>query len=291
MLEARRLLPASRRGDPLGLPGVRADGCTSKIVLPSVVDSDTLPAVLAGRPGTPTAPRPRHRLTPEAYLGIVAATNFKQRVRKMLEYYHADRLNYAVAGTPNRLEYDQGFFVKLGDGAADVKPIAHLYKTQVYALAEYLGVPDGDPVAPADDGHVLAAAVAGGVLLLAALRSCMDLCLYAREQRRPARRGRRGATGLTVEQVSGSSATSTRSGRRRRYLHLPPQLVEQVLPDHPAGAGDAAVGSANGARKGSPRADLRGEDGLTARASARRTRPGHILRRAEGRTGEQRLIE
>ena len=66
----------------------------------------------------------------------------KQRIRKMLEYYHADRLNYAVSGTPNRLEYDQGFFVKLGDGAADIKPIAHLYKSQVYMMAEFLGVPD-----------------------------------------------------------------------------------------------------------------------------------------------------
>ena len=82
------------------------------------------------------------RLPPAAYLQLVAATNFKQRVRKMIEYFHADRLDYAVAGTPNRLEYDQGFFVKQGDGAADVKPIAHLYKTQVYALAEHLGVPD-----------------------------------------------------------------------------------------------------------------------------------------------------
>jgi NAD+ synthase len=80
------------------------------------------------------------RLTPEAYLTILAATNFKQRTRKMLEYFHADRLVHAVAGTPNRLEYDQGFFVKLGDGAADVKPIALLYKTQVYALARHLGV-------------------------------------------------------------------------------------------------------------------------------------------------------
>ncbi len=82
----------------------------------------------------------RARLSPKAYLQIVAATNFKQRTRKMLEYYHADRLVYAVSGTPNRLEYDQGFFVKLGDGAADVKPIASLYKTQVYALARHLGV-------------------------------------------------------------------------------------------------------------------------------------------------------
>ena len=72
---------------------------------------------------------------------IVAATNFKQRIRTMLAYHHADRLNYAVVGTPNRLEYDQGFFVKGGDGLADVKPIAHLYKSQVYQLAEFLGVP------------------------------------------------------------------------------------------------------------------------------------------------------
>ena len=90
----------------------------------------------------PDGTRITRRASLKAYLGIVAATNFKQRVRKMLEYYHADRLNYAVAGTPNRLEYDQGFFVKLGDGAADVKPIAHLYKSQVYQLAEYLGVPE-----------------------------------------------------------------------------------------------------------------------------------------------------
>ncbi len=82
------------------------------------------------------------RMPPAVYLGIVAATNMKQRTRKQIEYYHADRLNFAVLGTPNRLEYDQGFFVKNGDGAADVKPIAHLYKSQVYALAAHLGVPE-----------------------------------------------------------------------------------------------------------------------------------------------------
>ncbi len=75
------------------------------------------------------------------YLQVVAATNYKQRIRKTVEYFHADRLNYAVLGTPNRLEYDQGFFVKNGDGAADIKPIAHLYKTQVYALARFLDLP------------------------------------------------------------------------------------------------------------------------------------------------------
>lgn len=82
------------------------------------------------------------KLPLSAYLQIVAATNFKQRVRKMLEFFHADRLNYAVVGTPNRMEYDQGFFVKNGDGSADLKPIAHLYKTQVYMMARHLGLPE-----------------------------------------------------------------------------------------------------------------------------------------------------
>ena len=90
----------------------------------------------------PRGEQERARLPLRAYLQIVAATNFKQRVRKMMEYFHADRLNYAVVGTPNRLEYDLGFFVKNGDGSADVKPIAHLYKTQVYELARALGLPD-----------------------------------------------------------------------------------------------------------------------------------------------------
>ncbi len=82
------------------------------------------------------------RLALKEYLQIVAATNYKQRIRKTLDYFHADRLNYAVVGTPNRVEYDQGFFVKNGDGSADLKPIAHLYKTQVYMLARHLGLPD-----------------------------------------------------------------------------------------------------------------------------------------------------
>ncbi|MCG8670265.1 MAG: NAD(+) synthase [Pseudomonadales bacterium] len=82
------------------------------------------------------------RLGLNEYLQIVAATNYKQRLRKSVEYFHADRLNYAVVGTPNRIEYDQGFFVKNGDGSADIKPIAHLYKSQVYALARHLGLPD-----------------------------------------------------------------------------------------------------------------------------------------------------
>ncbi len=77
------------------------------------------------------------------YLAIVAASNFKQRSRMSMLYFHAEALHYAVVGTPNKHEQEQGFFVKYGDGGADVMPIGNLYKTQVYQLAKYLGVPKG----------------------------------------------------------------------------------------------------------------------------------------------------
>jgi len=81
------------------------------------------------------------RLPPSELRQIEAASNFKQRCRMSVLYYHAERLHYAVIGTPNKHEVEQGFFVKYGDGGADVMPIAHLYKTQVYQLAHYLGIP------------------------------------------------------------------------------------------------------------------------------------------------------
>ena len=77
------------------------------------------------------------------YLKIVAASNFKQRSRMSMLYFHAEALHYAVIGTPNKHEQEQGFFVKYGDGGADIMPIGNLYKTQVYQLAEFLGVPKG----------------------------------------------------------------------------------------------------------------------------------------------------
>jgi NAD+ synthase len=77
------------------------------------------------------------------YLQIVASSNFKQRSRMAMLYYYAETYHYAVIGTPNKHESEQGFFVKFGDGGADVMPIGNLYKTQVYQLAQYLGIPKG----------------------------------------------------------------------------------------------------------------------------------------------------
>jgi NAD+ synthase len=200
-------------------------GYKSKIVLPSVIDSDgfRLFSVIVMAPdGTQT----KHRLTPESYLGIVAATNFKQRARKMLEYYNADRLNYVVAGTPNRLEYDQGFFVKLGDGSADVKPIAHLYKSQVYALAEYLGIPQeirSRP--PTTDTYSMPQSQEEFYFSLP--YDLMDLCLFGKNNSVPVD-DIAVATNLTVEQVNRIFRDIDQKRKTTEYLHLDPQLADDV---------------------------------------------------------------
>jgi len=163
------------------------------------------------------------RLSPEAYRELVAATNYKQRVRKMLEYYHADRLNYAVIGTPNRLEYDQGFFVKNGDGAADVKPIAHLYKTQVYALAAALDVPEqirSRP--PSTDTYSMAQTQEEFYFSLPYEK--MDLCLYGRDHGLTAAQVAP-AVGLTAAQVEHVYLDIDGKRRASRYQHLEAQLL------------------------------------------------------------------
>jgi NAD+ synthase len=201
------------------------NGWKSKIVLPNLVNSSAyaLYSVVAQSPNGETR---RVRLTPESYLGVVAATNFKQRTRTMLEYYHADRLWYAVAGTPNRLEYAQGFFVKNGDGSADFKPIAHLYKSQVFQLGRYLGIPEEilrRP--PTTDTYSLEQSQEEFYFSLPL--EMMDLCLYARNHG-VATLEVADATGLSIEQVQRVYAMIDSKLSSTRYLHLPPQLIENV---------------------------------------------------------------
>jgi NAD+ synthase len=158
---------------------------------------------------------------------VVAATNMKQRTRKQLEYYHADRLNYAVIGTPNRLEYDQGFFVKNGDGAADLKPIAHLYKTQVYQLARPSRRARDHPFAPADHRHLVARRRSQEEFYFSVPYAEMDLCMYGLNNGIAAEEVGR-AAGLTAEQV-GRVWTDIASKRKTtRYLHSGPLLVDPV---------------------------------------------------------------
>ena len=201
------------------------EGYKSKIVLPSILDGDRL-NVSELVVQTPNGEQQTFRLPAAAYLQLVAATNFKQRIRKLMEYYHADRLNYAVAGTPNRLEYDQGFFVKQGDGAADLKPIAHLYKSQVFALADYLGVPDEiRSRTPTTDTFSLPQTQEEFYFALPYDK--MDLCLYAHNHGVPADAAA-AALGLTASQVERVFKDIDQKRRTTRYLHARPLLVEPV---------------------------------------------------------------
>lgn len=190
----------------------------NKIVLPSVVDNDMF-RIFSVVVQPPKGQEISVRLGQEATLAIVAATNFKQRIRKMLEYYHADRLNYAVAGTPNLLEYDQGFFVKQGDGAADFKPIAHLYKTQVYQLAAALGVPEAiRKRPPTTDTYSLAQSQEEFYFSLP--YDEMDLCLFAKNNNVPVSEVA-GLLGRMPEQIERVYRDIESKRAMARYLHMP----------------------------------------------------------------------
>jgi len=200
-------------------------GWKSKIVLPNLVESSQY-AIFSVVAQSPSGEMKKVRLTAEAYLEVVAATNFKQRIRKTLEYHHADRLWFAVAGTPNRLEYAQGFFVKNGDGSADFKPIAHLYKTQVYQLGRHLGVPEEilrRP--PTTDTYSLEQSQEEFYFALPLDK--MDLCLYGKNHG-VAPDEVATAVGLSSEKVQRVYAMIDSKLNSTHYLHLPSQLIEPV---------------------------------------------------------------
>jgi NAD+ synthase len=196
-----------------------------KITLPSLLEGNRL-NVFQLTVETADGQTTSSRMPPAAYLKIVAATNFKQRTRKMMEYYHADRLVYAVAGTPNRLEYDQGFFVKQGDGAADFKPIAHLYKTQVYQLARHLSVPSEIcQRPPTTDTYSMAQTQEEFYFALPYGK--MDLCLYAHDHKVPPEEVGP-VVGISAAQVAIVYKDIESKRRATQYLHHAPMLIENV---------------------------------------------------------------
>jgi NAD+ synthase len=199
------------------------DGYKCKIVLPTLL-SPSRYSIFSVVVQSPNGETKTVRLNPAAYLGIVAATSFKQRVRKMIEYYYADLLRYAVAGTPNRLEHDLGFFVKNGDGAADFKPIAHLYKSQVYQLAVYLGVPDEiQRRQPTTDTFSLEQSQEEFYFTLPLKK--MDLCLYGKNNGIPAA-SLAPALEFTEEQVERVYELIESKRRMARYLHASSLMVD-----------------------------------------------------------------
>ena len=201
------------------------EGWKHKISLPSILENDRLNLSFL-TVQSPDGESKSSRIPLQAYHQLIAATNLKQRTRKMTEYLFADQLNYAVCGTPNRLEYDQGFFVKLGDGSADFKPIAHLYKTQVFQLAEALDIPEEiRKRTPTTDTFSLPQTQEEFYFSLP--YGQMDLCLYGFNHNIISAEVAQAAN-LTSEQVERVYKDIEKKRRATIALHLPPLLIDGV---------------------------------------------------------------
>jgi NAD+ synthase len=202
-----------------------AKGYKAKIVLaPSDLAADSLNIfhlVII----TPGGEEKRQRLGPREYAQIVAASNFKQRTRMSMCYYHAELRNYAVIGTPNKNEHDQGFFVKHGDGGVDLKPIVHLYKTQIYQLAEYLGVPQEIIQRPPTSDTYSAPSTQEEFFFRLPFRT-MDLLYYGYENQVSAAEVAP-VLSMTEAQVEHAYQDFTRKRRTTAYLRTPPLDMAQ----------------------------------------------------------------
>ncbi|MEA3297035.1 MAG: NAD(+) synthase [candidate division Zixibacteria bacterium] len=164
------------------------------------------------------------RLPFEAYLQVVAASNLKQRLRMTTLYYHAEKRNWAVVGTGNKDEHEQGFFVKYGDGGADLKPIAHLFKIQVYQLAEALDVPD-EIIRRTPTTDTYSAEVTQEEFFFGLDFYNMDMLWYAMENDVPPSEAA-SVLGLTTEQAERAYMNIKRKIIATEYLRMNPLEAE-----------------------------------------------------------------
>jgi len=72
---------------------------------------------------------------------VVRKGNIMARIRMIALFDTAKRVGGLVCGTENKSEHELGYYTRFGDGASDVEPIVHLYKTEVWEMAEKLGLP------------------------------------------------------------------------------------------------------------------------------------------------------
>ena len=207
-----------------------AAGYKAKIVLPpNLLDEVTL-NVYYLKIIAPDGAVQSRRLPPRELAQIMAASSFKQRARMAVLYYHAERSNFVVIGTPNKNEYEQGFFVKYGDGGADLKPILHLYKTQVYQLARHLDVPEAI-LARTPTTDTYSAPSTQEEFFFRLPFEVMDLLWYAQENQIPAEDTAR-SLGMTEVQVRRVFDDFTRKKRWTAYLRTPPLDLAHVPDGH-----------------------------------------------------------
>ena len=178
---------------------------------------------------SPEGEEKSERLRPSQLRQIVAATNFKQRSRAAMLYYNAELHDFAVIGTPQKNEHDQGFFVKYGDSAMDVQPIGHLYKTQVYQLAEYLNIPEAIRTRPPTSDTYSASSTQEEFFFRLPF-DLMDLIWYGLKHEVPADVVAR-ELDLEAEQVERVYADLQRKARTTNYLRTPPLGLFDEDPD------------------------------------------------------------
>lgn len=195
-------------------------GYKAKIVLPSNMLDDGKLNVFSVTIIAPTGEEKTRRLPSREFLQIVAASNLKQRSRMSMLYYHAESRNYAVIGTSNKDEHTQGFLVKYGDGGVDIQLIAHLYKTQVYQLAEYLDVPAEIRQRPPTTDTYSAHQTQEEFFFRLPF-AVMDLLYYAQEHNVPVAEVAE-VMGLTEEQVQRAFDDFTAKHRTTEYIRRPP---------------------------------------------------------------------
>jgi len=167
--------------------------------------------------------RKSKRLNSKDYLELMAATDMKQRTRMTVLYYYAEKNNYVVMGTTNKSEVVQGFFVKYGDGGVDAEPIAHLYKTQVYQLAEWLNIPE-EIIRRTPSPDTFSSEVSDKEFYFCIPYEELDLLLYAWENDIPRDEVKRELK-LTDDQLSRVISDIERKYRVTEHLRmLPPHL-------------------------------------------------------------------
>jgi len=197
-----------------------SSGYKAKIGLPqNLLEEDTL-NVFYLTIVSPDGEEKTTRIPIREYYQIVAASNFKQRTRMAMLYYHAELRNFAVIGTANKNEHDQGFFVKYGDGGVDIKPINHLYKTQIYQLAEYLDIPKEIQQRPPTTDTYSAQSTQQEFFFRLPFET-MDLLWYAQENGVPVLQVADGM-GLSEQQVLRAFMDFTRKSRTTEYLRAVP---------------------------------------------------------------------
>jgi len=122
------------------------------------------------------------KITSLDFLTLTASTSIKHRVRMTLLYYHGEKNNFSVIGTTNKSEYQQGYFVKYGDGGSDIEPLVNIYKSQIYQLGKFLEIPKEILVSKASP-DIWSFSTSDEEFFYTVPYNIVDLILYARENK------------------------------------------------------------------------------------------------------------